>query len=94
MVISAEPFFRYHVWHHGKLGDYELDVGIPTEWEARWVGNSKVRKTIWLACFPAFQFLRTLKFTRGGAFWHRWMLINVFMQLSMDAVLLWAWGPQ
>jgi sphingolipid delta-4 desaturase len=94
VVLSAVPFFRYHQWHHKALGDYKLDVGIPTEWEARWVGNKRLRKTIWLACFPFFHFLRTIKFNRGGVFWHRWMLGNLLMQLSVNVTLLWVWGPK
>lgn len=93
VLLSAEPFRRYHYWHHRALGDYALDVGVPTEWEARWVGNSSWRKAVWLACFPVFQWVRTFKFVDDRPFWDRWMFANLAVQLTCDLLILRFWGP-
>ena len=44
------------------MGDYVRDVGIPTEWEAHWVGSSPFRKVVWLAFFSVFQGFRVAKY--------------------------------
>jgi sphingolipid delta-4 desaturase len=93
VLLSAEPFRRYHYWHHRALGDYAMDVGVPTEWEARWVGNSSWRKAVWLAGFPIFQWVRTFKFPGDRPFWSGWMVANLLVQVACNAAILWFWGP-
>jgi len=94
VTASAAPFFHYHGWHHAALGDYEMDVGIPTQAEARWVRDSAWRKAVWLAAFPVFQGLRTAKFRSSERFWTGWMIGNIAAQLIVDAVILQAWGAE
>jgi sphingolipid delta-4 desaturase len=93
VTFAAMPFFRYHGWHHLATGDYAMDVGIPTKWEARWVGNRAWRKVVWLAAFPLFQWLRTRKFRSDERVWHGWMVANVALQLAADLLMLYVWGP-
>lgn len=89
---SAMAFFHYHGWHHAWMGDYEMDVGIPTEAEAHWVGDRAWRKAVWLAAFPYFQWRRTLKFQYREPFWDGWMIANLVLQVAADLVLYWLTG--
>jgi sphingolipid 4-desaturase/C4-monooxygenase len=92
VTASAIPFFHYHGWHHAALGDYRMDVGIPTRAEARWVGGSAWRKALWLAAFPIFQGLRTAKFQSREPFWTGGMIGNLAAQILVDACVLELWG--
>jgi sphingolipid 4-desaturase/C4-monooxygenase len=94
VTLSAEPFRYYHSWHHRALGDVRLDVGVPTEWEARWVGNSAWRKAVWLAAFPLFQWGRARNVRIGRPFWHGWMVANLGVQLAFAAAVLLLYGPR
>jgi len=91
---SAMPFFRYHSWHHYAVGDYAMDVGIPTKWEAGWVGNRWWRKLVWLAAFPLFQWVRTHKFRVKTPTWHGWMIANAVTQTLADIAILSVAGPK
>ncbi|MEM5581013.1 fatty acid desaturase [Roseibium sp. AS2] len=93
VIVSAESFRRYHYWHHANMGDYRQDVGIPTRWEASWVGNSTWRKAVWLTFFVVFQAFRTAKFSGSSPFFTKWMTINVVVQLAVDVVIVWLLGP-
>ena len=54
---AAIGFRKYHMLHHKCLGIAGLDADVPTASEARWVGNSWWRKTLWLTMFWAVQAL-------------------------------------
>jgi sphingolipid delta-4 desaturase len=92
VMWSAMPFIRYHFWHHRALGDYRCDVGVPTDAEASWVGNTALRKALWLAFFPVFQAFRTRKFLREKPYWHGWMLLNAGIQLAVNLLIAWQLG--
>ncbi len=84
---TAMAFFYYHRSHHARMGDYDLDVGIPTRAEAAWVRNVAWRKVLWLAAFPLFQWLRTHKFRSPERYWTGWMVANFAFQIAVNAVL-------
>ena len=90
---TAMALFRYHARHHDAMGDYELDVGIPTYREAQWVGNHPVRKAVWLAAFPLFQYWRVAKFRTDEPLWDRWMTANAALQVVSAIVLVVLCGP-
>lgn len=92
VTVSAETFRRYHMQHHFSMGDYEMDVGIPTQWEARWVGNHPAKKIFWLAFFIFFQLGRTRKFNVKKQFMNPWMALNFAIILLVDALVLYFWG--
>jgi sphingolipid 4-desaturase/C4-monooxygenase len=59
---SAMAFRYYHILHHIELNK-ALDPDHPFETEARLVGNSPLRKSLWLAFFFLVQALRTAFYT-------------------------------
>lgn len=92
VIVGAIPFFRYHHAHHAHFNDYNYDVGLPTEWEAKWVGNRSIRKMLWLAFFPVFQWQRTYKYKTQKRFIDGWMMVNAAAQVSVDILIFWVLG--
>lgn len=80
VLVNSETFKRYHTAHHNLMGDYQMDVGIPTFKEASWVGNSSFKKFLWLTFFSYVQLLRTKKYISRKPFWDRWMVTNFLVQ--------------
>ena len=62
---AAIGFRNYHLLHHKYLGIPGLDADVPTQNEARWVGNSWWRKTFWLSMFWAVPNLLVVKLAQG-----------------------------
>lgn len=48
MVPISEIFRQHHNKHHRNLGNDEFDVDVPTDYEIDLVGNSSLRKALWL----------------------------------------------
>ncbi|MBI5915974.1 MAG: fatty acid desaturase [Bacteroidetes bacterium] len=90
-VPGAIGFSIFHLKHHAYMGDDTLDADLPTVWEARMVGNSPVRKAIWLALFPFFQIYRALKLTKINV-WSGWMVLNLVLVFSVNATLVYFFG--
>ncbi len=90
---TAMSFRSYHLIHHSHQGVHEVDADIPSYWEARLVGNSFFRKLIWLTLFPVVQALRPLRI-KQMAFLTRWTLVDWAIVFSIDALVIWAWGPR
>ncbi len=88
---TAVSFQRYHLKHHSYQGVYELDADIPSEWEARLVGNSSIRKALWLALFPIFAGIHTLRIKEVQAF-DRWVALNWLVVVGADALIVWTLG--
>lgn len=63
-VFPSSMMFRYyHILHHIELNRVYRDPDVPFEWEADLIGNSPLRKSIWLALFFIVQALRTMFYT-------------------------------
>ncbi len=94
-IPSAFPtsvsFQRYHLKHHSYQGVYELDADIPSEWEARLVGNSSIRKALWLALFPIFAAVHTMRVKEVKTF-DRWILLNWVIVFGADVLIVMAFG--
>jgi sphingolipid delta-4 desaturase len=78
---SALSFRSYHLKHHAHLGHEASDADVPSEWEMRLVGNSSVRKAVWLFLFPVIQVLRTLR-VGGSDVFDRWALLNTAINIA------------
>ncbi len=93
LLPSAVSFQRYHLKHHAFQGVYELDADLPSRWEARLVGNSAVRKVLWLFLFPIFQVTRTPRLKEIRPL-DRWIVLNFVLQIAFDAAIYMFWGPK
>lgn len=92
VMPSAISFRGYHLKHHAFQGVYELDADLPSHWEARLVGRSVVRKSIWLLLYPLVQAVRPVRL-RELQFINGWTLICWAMVFSFDGLVLWFLGP-
>jgi sphingolipid delta-4 desaturase len=90
-IATSVSFARYHLKHHSYQGVYELDADIPSEWEARLVGSSSIRKALWLALFPIFAAIHTFRVKEVRTF-DRWIALNWLIVLSADALIVLAFG--
>ena len=52
IVPSAIGFRNYHLLHHHYQGEPGWDADLASPLEARWVGNSGWRKSLWLLLYP------------------------------------------
>jgi len=89
---AAIGFRKYHLLHHKHLGIRGRDADVPTLNEARWVGNSWWRKTVWLSMFWAVQgFLRptTVKSIRTI---DGWVAFNAVAMAAAMAPIVWFFG--
>lgn len=93
VIPSSVSFKRYHLKHHSFQGVYELDADIPSEWEARLIGNSPIRKALWLLLFPVFQVLRPFRIKELSLF-DRWVLLNMAVVFTADVAFLLLLGPR
>ncbi len=89
---SAVMFGRYHARHHSYLGVYELDADLPYRWEARLVGDSPLRKAIWLLVFPIMQSIRPVRLKEIKPI-DRWVVINFGAQILFDVGVWFLLGP-
>ncbi|CAN8061951.1 unnamed protein product [Agarophyton chilense] len=94
---SAMMFRYYHILHHIELNRAHKDPDVPFEWEAKFIGNSPLRKTIWLAFFFIVQALRTAFYTyripKGTEL--AWMSFNWILNVAVHAAIVnyYGWAP-
>ena len=93
VLPSAMGFRKYHLMHHKFLGQYLRDPDIVRHEEARLVGNSSLKKALWLFFFSISQALRPMQITET-AFWDRWIAANIAAVIAVDAIILLLLGPQ
>lgn len=92
-VIPVSVSFRtYHLKHHAFQGVYELDGDIPSLWEARLVGNSTFRKTLWFVFFPIWQALRPLRLPEIK-FATPWTFVGLALGIGFDVAVFLLLGP-
>lgn len=89
---SFSAFRVHHLLHHRYMGEAVMDPDVVSLREARLVGNSWWRKTIWMLFFSVSQAMRPLK-TEGNAFWDRWAFANVVLVVAVNVAVVLLLGP-
>ena len=87
VIPSAMGFRKYHLMHHKFLGQYLRDPDIVREEEARIVGNSAIRKALWLFFFSVSQALRPMQI-KIVSFWDRWIVANLVAVIAIDLLIV------
>lgn len=90
---AAISFRKFHLLHHRFQGHPELDADLASPWEARLVGNSTVRKALWLLTFFAWQALRAPRLKKVPL-WDRWYVLNVAWQLLFVGAVAYLGGAK
>jgi len=93
VVPGAVAFRKYHLLHHQYLGEYDMDPDIVSRTEGRLVGNSAIRKIIWVFLLGLSQALRPLKI-KGVEIADRWLLANILAVVAIDLLLFAFIGPK
>jgi len=93
VVPSAMGFRKYHLMHHKFLGQYLRDPDIVRREEAQLIGNSRLRKALWLFLFSVSQALRPMQITET-TFWDRWIIANLAAVIVVDVAIVMLIGPQ
>ena len=93
VVPSACGFRKYHLMHHKYLSQYLRDPDIVRHEEARLVGNSPLRKALWLFFFSLSQAMRPMQITEI-TFWDRWIVMNLVIIVAVDVAIISLAGPQ
>ena len=89
LVPIAVTFHRYHNDHHKHLGVLGEDTDIPLPFEVKHIGNSTLRKLVWLFLHPIVYFIRGTTFAKratGGE------ILNVLLIVAVDVAVLFFFG--
>jgi sphingolipid delta-4 desaturase len=89
---AAIGFRNYHLLHHTYLGIQGLDADLPHPREARWVGNSWWRKTLWLGMFWAVQGILRPNTVKAIRTVDAWVVFNGFAMAAAMAPIVWYFG--
>ena len=84
---TAMGFRCYHVKHHSHLSSYDYDADVPSDWEAKLVGNVWWRKALWLFFFPVMQLTRIYRLKGTVPIWGPWTYINFAVIAVFDAAV-------
>lgn len=88
-VPCAISFKKYHLEHHRYQGDEELDVDLPTQFEARMFFNTAT-KFVWVVLQPFFYSLRPMFVNPKNPL--PLEIVNMALQFSVDALVVHYWG--
>jgi sphingolipid delta-4 desaturase len=84
---GAIAFRRYHLLHHAWQGDPEIDADLAAPAEARLVGRSTFKKTLWLLFYFLAQALRATQLRRIKL-WDAWYVANVVVQVAFAVAVV------
>lgn len=90
-IPSALSFGRYHSDHHNFLGELNGDPDLPLEWEAKLSRSFKWYKYVFYVIISLFYAGRPLFMHKPSL--TRDEFLNYLAILSLDAVILYLWGP-
>ncbi len=88
---GAMAFRKYHLMHHAHMGDHSKDTDICSEEEAKLVGKTPLKKTLWVFLLGFSQAMRPLRL-KNDDFWDKWILINLFYVISIVCLIAYAAG--
>jgi sphingolipid delta-4 desaturase len=92
---AAMSFRTYHLLHHKYQGDLDYDADLPGPTEARLVGNSSLRKTIWLLFFFAVEgIVRPFRLKKKVRVIDAWSITNTLAMLAVSAAVVYFAGWQ
>jgi sphingolipid delta-4 desaturase len=92
VLPSAMGFRKYHMIHHKHLGEYSYDPDIVSHTEAKLVGNSAIKKTLWIMFFSLSQALRPLKVQFYKPL-NVWTIANTIINIAINIAVYIYVGP-
>jgi sphingolipid 4-desaturase/C4-monooxygenase len=92
-VPSAVSFRTYHLIHHANMGEYDYDADLAYHQEAKIVGNSWWKKSLWFVGFLAVEAVRPLRLKKGKMI-DGWVIFNTVFIIALDVYIYMAFGPK
>ncbi len=93
VVPMAMSFQRYHPIHHYALGVLGTDADYPMKWEIDLIGNSRIKKGLWLFFGLFFYAARNIaRMIRNKAKPNAWERMNLAIQIISAIGLYWFTG--
>lgn len=93
VLPSAMGFRKYHMIHHKHLGEYSYDPDIVSYNEGYLIGNSPIKKAIWLMFFSLSQALRPIKVKFYKPL-NAWTIANTIMNVALNVAIFVFIGPK
>jgi len=81
VFASSVSFKKYHLKHHAFQGIEALDADMPGKREASLVGNSTIKKALWLLFYPLAQASRLGRLNKEVKLFDKEMALNWLIQL-------------
>lgn len=88
---SAIGFRKFHLVHHSHLAEYDYDADLANHWEAKLVGNSWWRKTLWYLVFAVIESIRPMRLKTVKLLDH-WVIINAVVVIGFDIAVYYFFG--
>ena len=88
VFASSASFKKYHLKHHAFQGIETLDADMPGKREASLVGNSTIKKALWLLFYPLAQASRLGRLNKEIKLFDKDMLINWLIQIVFVALII------
>ena len=88
VFASSASFKKYHLKHHAFQGIETLDADMPGKREAKLVGNSTIKKTLWLLFYPLAQASRLGRLNKEIKLFDKDMLINWLIQIVFVTLII------
>lgn len=89
---AAIGFRNFHLLHHRHLGVPGLDPDVPSEREARWIGNSRWKKALWVGMFWVVQGITRPNGVKSQRMVEPWSVLNGVCMAAAMAPLIWFFG--
>ncbi len=89
---AAIGFRNFHLLHHRHLGVPGLDPDVPSEREARWIGNSRWKKALWVGMFWVVQGITRPMGVKSQRMIEPWAVFNGICMTAAMAPFVWFFG--
>jgi sphingolipid delta-4 desaturase len=90
---SAMGFRTFHLLHHRYQGEFDRDADLAGPKEARWVGRSSIRKSLWMLFFFVVEGVIRPARLKNVKLMDTWVAINVMVELTFLALIFVLCGP-
>lgn len=90
MIIPAAMSLRkHHPHHHVNMGVLSKDQDIPRQWIMQWVGNSRLRKFLWVTFYTLFAVVGTGRLGKQN----KYEVLNLIYQIIVNSMVYFFIGP-